>query len=88
MVGADGDADAWVSAERAMGTGLAAMAASAQIGAACVPEAQLSALPAQLAAALAAPVQAALASHAFSLVAHSVHARAATGEWWLRRRRG
>ena len=86
VVGADGDADAWV-APASDGDGLAAMAASAHRGG-VVPEAQLSALPAQLAAALkVAPVQQPWRPmrSVWWLIPFTA---CAAGEWWLRRRRG
>ncbi|MSO49862.1 MAG: hypothetical protein EXQ49_08155 [Acidobacteria bacterium] len=86
VVGADGDADAWV-APASDGDGLAAMAASAHRGG-VVPEGQLSALPAQLAAALkTAPVQQPWRPMR-SVWWLIPFAACAAGEWWLRRRRG
>ncbi len=86
VVDADGDDDGWV-APASEGDGLAAMAAAAHRGG-VVPEAQLSALPARLAAAVTAlPVQ--QSRHPMRSVWWLIPFTAcAAGEWWLRRRRG
>jgi len=86
VVGTDADSDGWV-APVGEGDGLAAMAASAHRGA-VVPESQLAALPAQIAAALNTPPVRQPWHPMRSVWWLMPFTACAASEWWLRRRRG